>query len=115
MKPAPDRLLPPHGDGPADQHEERRLEGVLGVVLVAQDRSADAQDHRPVPLHQGGERRPGRVIPVRAVGEPAQELAVGHPDGRARVEERPDVLEHASAPMPLDHPDPPTACLQRAG
>ena len=112
MQPAPDRLLPAHGGGPADEDEERGLEGVLGVVLVAQDRAADAEDHRPVPLDQGREGRPGRLVPVpvpvRTAGEPAQQLAVGQPARRARVEERPDVLEYSSArdaSIPCRSPD----------
>ena len=31
------------------QHEEDGLEGVLGVVAVAQELAADVQDHGPVP------------------------------------------------------------------
>ena len=61
--------------GLAGQHEEDGLEGVLGVVVVAQELSADAQHHRPVPRHERGERRiPGRVA---AGGEPLHQLPVG--------------------------------------
>ncbi|MEJ7639241.1 MAG: hypothetical protein WKF75_15020 [Singulisphaera sp.] len=38
--------------GLAGQDQEGRLEGVLDVVLVPQDRPAGRQDHRPVPGHQ---------------------------------------------------------------
>ena len=71
--PAPDRA------GLLDQDEEGGLEGVLGVVGVAQDAPADGQDHRPVPRHQ---RLEGRRI---ALGEEAvEELRVGEPgDGPA--------------------------------
>ncbi len=41
--------------------EEGRLEGVLGVVPRRRAAPADAQDHRPVPLDQGRERRLGRL------------------------------------------------------
>ena len=41
--------------GLAGQDEEDGLEGVLGMVAVAQELAADAQHHRPVPCHQGGE------------------------------------------------------------
>ncbi len=37
--------------GLAGQDQERGLEGVLGVVSVMEDLAADAQHHRPVPLH----------------------------------------------------------------
>ena len=57
--------------GLADQDEERGLEGVLGVGVVAQDAAADAQDHRAVPAHQRGE---GRL--VAPAEELLQELAV---------------------------------------
>ena len=46
--------------GTAGQHEERRLEGVLGVVTVGQDAPAHTMDHRSMPLHQHLERR--RVV-----------------------------------------------------
>ena len=64
------------GEGLAGEHEEDGLEGVLGVVLVTQELSADAQDHRPVARHQRGEGVLGRVA---GGGEPLQELPVGEP------------------------------------
>ena len=45
------------GFGPADQHQERRLEGILNVMFLAQDAPADAQDHRSMTSDQGGKRR----------------------------------------------------------
>jgi hypothetical protein len=39
------------------EDEEGDLEGVLGVMAVAQDAPADAQHHRPVPPHQRLKRR----------------------------------------------------------
>jgi hypothetical protein len=50
----------------ASEDEERRLEGVFRVLLVAQHRTADAQHQRAVPPHQGGERLlvvPAQVTP----------------------------------------------------
>ena len=71
----PSDLVVPDRAGLAGQDEERRLEGVLGVVRVAEDAPADGQDHRPVPRHQGRERRlvaPGDEPPEqRGVGRPA--------------------------------------------
>jgi hypothetical protein len=61
--------------GLAGQDEEDGLEGVLGMLRVAQDLAADAQHHRTVPAHQRRERGlAGRVAP--AGGVPLQELAV---------------------------------------
>jgi hypothetical protein len=54
VKPAGQRILPGQRGGPAGQDEEGRLEGVLGVLLVAQDVPAHAKDHRAVPAHQDG-------------------------------------------------------------
>ena len=34
------------------QHQERRLERILRVLRIAEHPAADAQDHRPVPVHQ---------------------------------------------------------------
>jgi hypothetical protein len=60
--------------GAADQHQEGGLEGVVGVVGVARHPPADAQYHRPVALHQGGERG---LLP--AVAEPFEQLPVAEP------------------------------------
>jgi hypothetical protein len=67
-----DRTRLPHED------QEDRLAGVVGVGLVPEDSTADAEDHRPMPSHQGGER--GLVA---GGGEPVEQLAVGRLRGRA--------------------------------
>ena len=64
--PGPDRA------GLADEDEERRLEGILGVVMIGQQAAADAQDHRAMPRHQ---RRESRLL--SAVEVTLQELAIG--------------------------------------
>ncbi len=66
----------------AGQDEERGLEGVFHIVVIAQDRAAGRCDHRPVPRHQGLE---GRSV-VRG-GVSAEEFAVAKPDRRAAAEE----------------------------
>ena len=72
---------------PPGQDQKHGLEGVLGMLHVAQELAADAQHHRPVPAHQGGEGGlAGRLAP--AGGEPLQELPVGEPGHRAALEER---------------------------
>ena len=55
-QPGGDRPIPIDPAESTDQHQEGRLEGVAGIV-VAEDRPADAQNHRPVPLDQDRERR----------------------------------------------------------
>ena len=93
------------GEGLAGEDEEDGLEGVLGVVPVAQELSADAQDHRPVARHERGEGGiPGRIA---AGGEPLQELAVGQTGDRAALEERLDLPANrlaAACAMPLNSP-----------
>ena len=72
-----------------DQDQEDRLEGVLGVVLVAEGRSAGVQHHRAVPRDQGRERQLGRL--ARPAGEPLQQLAVGQLRGDALAEDGTEV------------------------
>jgi len=68
------------------QDQERRLERILGVVVVAQDLMADPLYHRPVPLDQ---RREGRFI---ATGyEHIEQLPVGEAGNRADLEKHPKV------------------------
>jgi hypothetical protein len=65
--------------GLAPQHEECRLERVLGIVRVAEDLSADPEHHRSMALHQGREGRsslsfvgaqaPLEELPVREVAD----------------------------------------------
>ncbi len=78
--------------GPAGQDQEDGLEGVLGMVAVAQDLAADVQDHRPVTRHQGGEG--GFAAGIAPVVEPLEELAVGQTDDGTAVEQRPDLSDH---------------------
>ena len=66
VEPRPERVLDPQGPRPAGQGEERGLEGVLRLLLVAEDRPADAEHPRPVPPDDRRRtparpaRRPGR-------------------------------------------------------
>ena len=75
----------------AGQDQERGLESVLRIVVVAQDGAAGRRDHRPVPRHQG---REGRAI-VRC-GIAAQQLPVADPDRRTASEEVAEVLQAGS-------------------
>jgi hypothetical protein len=55
VEPATHRLLPPQRGGLAAEDQKGRLEGILGVLQMAKDMTADTQDHWPVPLHKGRE------------------------------------------------------------
>ena len=70
----------------AGQHEEDGLEGVFGVVAVAQDLPADTQHHRPVPRYQSGEGHFG--IGITPAAESIEELAVSQTRDRVALEKR---------------------------
>ena len=90
-QPAAETLLAPDRPTLADEDQEGGLKGVLDVVGAAEDRAADAQYHRPVPLDQG---REGRFIPPRE--EPIQELAVGETGHRPLDEQAVDLSQRAA-------------------
>jgi len=69
---------------PAEQDQERGLEGVLGRVSIAQDAAADGQDHRPVSMDQDSE---GPLAPGLAGEEVRHELPVGPRPHRPQEEE----------------------------
>ena len=108
VQPGADRVPHPERAAPAGQDQERRLEGVPGVVLVAQDGPAGAQDHRPVPLDQGREGQLGGLAAPRR--EALQQLPVRQPDpvpARKRVRSpgrtsrsRRDLTKPALSPAP---------------
>ena len=85
VDPGTDRVPHPERTRPLRQDEERGLEGILRLVFVSQDRPAQAQHHRPVPLDERGEGVLGRLS---ATGrEPFEQLPVRHRAGHALVEE----------------------------
>ena len=87
--------------GLARQHQECRLEGVLGVVRVAEDLPADSQDHRSVTLHQG---REGRLIgPVPCGHEPLDELPVREVADDTEPEEGVELVRKVSARRAARH------------
>ena len=57
------------------QDQEGCLEGILRVVVVTEYGPADAQDHRPVPLHQSSE---GCLVALVEVA--LEEVGVRQPD-----------------------------------
>jgi hypothetical protein len=87
---------------PGGQHQERRLEGVLGVVVVAQDGAANVEHHRAVPSHHGLERRLGGLAAARE--ELRQKLGVGEVSGHPEVRESlKSAEEHNPRSSPLHH------------
>src|SRR5262249_41803456 len=52
LQPASKQARREKGASLASQDEERRLEGVLGIVMIAQNAPASAQNHWPVPAHE---------------------------------------------------------------
>ena len=97
MEPGAERVADPERPRLADQDQEGGLEGVLGVVRVAEDAPADAQDHRPVPLDQGREGQLGRLAaPGR---EPLEELAVGQSRRRSGRQQRAELPREPAGPF----------------
>lgn len=66
----------------ASQNEERRLQRILGVVVIPQHAATDAPDHRTVAVDR---HRKDGVLP--ASQETLQELPVRQPTKRAHLEE----------------------------
>jgi hypothetical protein len=73
---------PPSRPRPPDEDQEGGLEGVLDVMRIAEDPSADVQDHRPVALHQYDES-----VLIGGVEEAVEESGIGAAAPSAPVEE----------------------------
>jgi hypothetical protein len=69
--------------GAPSQDQERGLEGILGVVVVAQYLAAHPLHHRTVPLDQ---RREGCFLTMGH--EPVEQLPIGEANNRADLEKR---------------------------
>ena len=69
---------------------------VFGVVIVAQDVTADPQDHRPVPID---ERREGRLI--AALDEPLEQLSVAQSAGRSGAKQSFDLFKESHPSKPV--------------
>ena len=87
-QPSGDRFLLPHGIGLLQQDQERRLEGILRILLVAQDPATDAPNHRSMAVHQGS--KGGLVTGGKEAG---QERAV--PVGEGQLAELFECLAQA--------------------
>jgi hypothetical protein len=70
------------------------LKGILGVVLVTEDRAADAEHHRTVSLDQSLERHFAGLTGCRH--EPLEELLVGYVPDHSFIEERVSVSPDAA-------------------
>jgi hypothetical protein len=66
------RFAATDSSGPARQYQEGRLKGVVGVMDIAQQAAADAEDERAVPLEKRGE---GGFVAL--LGEAVQQLTIG--------------------------------------
>ncbi len=102
MKPVADHLPRRHRGGFAGEDQERRLKGILRVIVVAQGAATDAPHHGSVPHDKSLERRP---IPRRE--KPFEQLPVGEPADHPGLEKCLEVsarrtcqtgLRHLSAP-----------------
>src|SRR5262249_28962043 len=61
VEPIGDHRLLPDRCRLANQHQERRLKGILGVVITAQKTPTNPPNHRTVPADQRGKTR---IIPL---------------------------------------------------
>src|SRR5262249_35075888 len=74
IKPVADFLARHDARRPPNQNQKSGLKGILGVRLMADDTSADAQNHRPMPTD---ERFKGTLVPLP--DEAFQQLTVRQP------------------------------------
>jgi hypothetical protein len=77
MQPGPQRLTNPERSTFVHENKERRLEGVMRIVVVAQYPSTRAQDHRPMALEERCECLLRHV--TASVLKPLQQLGVAQP------------------------------------
>jgi hypothetical protein len=97
VQPAAEHVLFADLGGVLCQHHESGLEGVLGVLDLAQRMPTDAPNQARVPPHQGGE---GSLVAL--AGELTQQLGVGQfPVIRAR-RQAPEVA-HDRIEFAVDH------------
>jgi hypothetical protein len=82
----------------AGQDHERGLEGVFGVVGVAEQALTDTEDERSVPHDQGCEGRLGFCASVRR--EALQQLAIGQSGNGPAVDDRAEVSRHSHSHDP---------------
>ena len=104
IQPAGQSVSPSDRPGPLHHHQEGGLEGILGVIGIAEDAAADAQHHRPVPRHQ---RLEGAGISL--FDEAVKELRVGQPRDDAPGEQSLDLPQCHTPSVSMDiGRDPPS-------
>src|SRR5262249_25548634 len=89
VEPIADQVALAEARGLAGQHQERRLERVFGVVVVAKDAAAHSQNHRPVPPHDCRKR-----LFIPRPGEKLDELRVRNLGAGLRTGQPPQVTKH---------------------
>ena len=97
MEPRSQRVFYPKLAAAAHQNEKRRLEGVLGIVVVADDPKANAQHHRTMSLDQGGKGDLCR-LPAPAC-KLLKELTIRQSGDNPHVEQRVKVAHDGLAPF----------------
>jgi hypothetical protein len=95
MKPRSQRLPYPERATLACQDEERRLKGVLGIVIVTDDPKAGAQHHGTMPLDQGREGDLGSL--AAPAGKLLQELTVSQSGNDPHVEQGVEMVQDSLA------------------
>src|SRR4051812_34445566 len=90
MEPGAERVPYPELGRLATQDEEGGLKGILSLILVVEDLTADAKHHRPMPLHQSSECGLSGHPAFRP--ESLQQLAIRQSDHRPHAKERADLV-----------------------
>jgi hypothetical protein len=91
IKPVADIIAPGDRRGFARQHEKRRLERILGILLMGQDSTAHTPNERPVTFDQGCE---GGLI--AANGERVEQITVRMRNRGAATEQAVQILERVT-------------------
>src|SRR5262249_30381190 len=99
MKPRAEGVMNPEMMSFSQKNQKSRLNGVLGVVGIAKQGGADAEDHWPMPLDHGGKCELGHL----AFGhrEAFPQLAIGKVSDRAQLIERPKLPGRERSPAHL--------------
>ena len=92
VEPVAQQMLTLEASCLSNEHEKRRLKGVIDVVGIAQELAANAQDHGSMALHQRLERRL-----VARTGEPVQKLPLGKTRQRAFTKQSLHLMHHDAA------------------
>ena len=93
MEPGTQRVADPERVSPANQHHECRLKRVFHGLLVAQNCSTGAQNHRAVPRDQGSKCQLGAIS--GAASKLFEQLPVSQAANRADLEKHSDMPEAA--------------------